>query len=234
MSNMPPKTKTEFAQYFDHTLLNPLTTEQQIRDLCQEAVQYGFYSVCIQPRWVDLAAGILRGSGVKVCTVAGFPLGANTARIKAAEADVAIMAGADEIDMVADLSAIAAMDRSFLLHDIRSVVKICRSVRPGVLLKLIIESAAMTDAQIIFACQTAQEAGADFVKTSTGFHPAGGAKVEHVRLMAQSAGRCKVKASGGIKTAADALAMIEAGASRIGASASIAICDDFAAAQDVQ
>ncbi len=227
-------TPRQFAQYFDHTLLNPIATEQQIRDLCQEAVQYGFYSVCIQPRWVDLAAGILRGSGVKVCTVVGFPLGANTARIKAAEADVAIMAGVDEIDMVADLSAVAAMDRSYLLHDIRSVFKICRSVRPGVLLKVIIESAAMTDTQIVFACQTAQEAGAEFVKTSTGFHPAGGAKVEHVRLMAQASPRCKVKASGGIKTLADALAMIESGASRIGASASTAICDEFAAAQDAQ
>lgn len=234
MSNISPKTKTEFAQYFDHTLLNPLATEQQIRDLCQQAVQYDFYSVCVQPRWVDLAAGILRGSGVKVCTVVGFPLGANTARIKAAEADVAIMAGADEIDMVADLSAIAAMDRSFLLNDIRSVVKICRSVRPGVLLKVIIESAAMTDAQIIFACQAAQEAGADFVKTSTGFHSAGGASPDHIRLMAQSAGRCKVKASGGIKTLADAQVMLEAGASRIGTSVAAAICDEFAAAQKSQ
>ncbi len=226
---MIPKTKEQFAEYFDHTLLSATATESQIRRLCEEAMRYRFYSVCVLPRWIDLCADILQGSGVCVCTVAGFPLGGSVARVKAHEADLAIASGADEIDMVADLAAILSGDSAYLLNDIRTVLRPCRAVRPHVGLKVIIESAALTDEQITFACKVAQDAGAAFVKTSTGFHPAGGAKVEHVRLMAAAAPQCKVKASGGIKTAADALAMIEAGAARIGASASVAILDQFTA-----
>lgn len=222
-----PTTKNELAKCIDHTLLNPTATEQQIRQLCAEAVQYGFYSVCVMPRWVDLCAEILHDAGVKVCTVTGFPMGADYPRAKALQADLAIAAGADEIDMVADLAAIIAGDEKYLLNDIRTVLRPCQSVRPFVTLKVIIESATLTTDQIVFACRTAQAAGADFVKTSTGLHPAGGATVEHVQLMAQSAPKCKIKASGGIRTTADALAMIEAGASRIGASKSIDIIQCF-------
>jgi deoxyribose-phosphate aldolase len=224
---MTPLDKKQLAQYIDHTLLSPTATESQIRQLCDEAKKYGFHSVCVLPRWVDFCANILQGSGVRVCTVAGFPFGANLARVKAFEADLAIAAGADEIDMTADLAAIVAGDEKYLLSDIRTVSKVCQSVRPFVTLKVIIESATLTDEQIVFACQVAQNAGADFVKTSTGFHPAGGAKVEHIRLMVQSAPKCKIKAAGGIKTADDALAMIEAGACRIGTSKSVEILDSF-------
>jgi deoxyribose-phosphate aldolase len=222
-----PANKSELAQYIDHTLLAAVSTEAQIRTLCREAIEYGFCSVCILPRWVDLCAEILHGTGVKVCTVAGFPLGANMARVKAFDADLAIASGADEIDMVADLAAIVAGDEKYLLNDIRTVLKACRSVRPFVTLKVIIEAAALTDEQIVFASRISEQAGADFVKTSTGMHAAGGAKVEHVRLMAQSAPKCKIKAAGGIRTTADALAMIEAGAHRIGASKSIEILNGF-------
>jgi deoxyribose-phosphate aldolase len=226
---MIPQNKKELAQYIDHSLLSPTATEAQIRTHCQEAVQYGFYSVCVLPRWVDLCADILHTHGVKVCTVAGFPLGANMARVKAFDADLAIASGADEIDMVADLAAIIAGDESYLLNDIRTVLKVCQSVRPFVVLKVIIESAALTDEQIVFACRTLQHAGADFIKTSTGLHPAGGAKLEHVRLIAQSAPGCKIKAAGGIRTTADALAMIETGACRIGATKSIDIINGLSA-----
>jgi deoxyribose-phosphate aldolase len=224
---MIPRTKSDLAKYIDHTLLSPTATESQIHQLCDEAMEYDFYSVCVLPRWVDFCAEILHDRGVKVCTVAGFPLGANLARIKAFEADLVIASGADEIDMVADLTSIISGDEKYLLNDIRTVLKVCQSVRPFVALKVIIESAALTDEQIVFACKVAQNAGADFVKTSTGLHPAGGATVEHVRLMALSAPKCKIKAAGGIRTAADALAMIEAGASRIGASKSVEIIENF-------
>jgi deoxyribose-phosphate aldolase len=227
MLKMIPRTKSELAKYIDHTLLSPTATEEQIRVHCAEAIKYGFYSACVLPRWVDLAADILRDHGVKVCTVAGFPLGANMARVKAFDADLAIASGADEIDMVADLTSIIAGDEKYLLNDIRTVLKVCQSVRPFVTLKVIIESAALTDEQIVFACIAAQNAGADFVKTSTGLHPAGGATIEHVRLMAYSAPKCKIKAAGGIRTAADALAMIDAGAARIGTSKSIEIINSF-------
>jgi deoxyribose-phosphate aldolase len=222
-----PQTKEQLALYFDHTLLTATATEVQISQLCQQALQYHFYSVCVLPRWVDRCADILQGSGVHICTVSGFPLGGSAARVKAFEADLAIASGADEIDMVADLAAIISGDSKYLLNDIRTVLKPCRSVRPYVGLKVIIESAALTDEQIVFACKIAQDAGANFVKTSTGLHPAGGVKVEHIRLMASAAPQCKIKASGGIRTASDAIAMIGAGASRIGASASIAIIEQF-------
>ncbi|MGH2271511.1 deoxyribose-phosphate aldolase [Anaerohalosphaeraceae bacterium U12dextr] len=222
-----PATKAQLAKCIDHTLLNPTATEQHIRQLCAEAIQYGFYSVCVMPRWVEVCADILHETGIKVCTVTGFPIGADYSRVKAFQADLAIAAGADEIDMVADLAAIIAGDENYLLNDIRTVLRPCQSVRPFVTLKVIIESAALTTDQIIFACKVAQTAGADYVKTSTGLHPAGGATVEHVQLMAQSAPKCKIKAAGGIRTAADALAMIEAGASRIGASKSIDIIQGF-------
>jgi deoxyribose-phosphate aldolase len=224
-----PANKKELARYIDHSLLSPTATEAQIRAHCQEAVTYGFYSVCVLPRWLDLCADILHANGVKVCTVAGFPLGANMARVKAFDADLAIASGADEIDMVADLASIIAGDENYLLNDVRSVLKICQSVRPFVILKVIIESAALTDEQIVFASRAVERAGADFIKTSTGLHPAGGAKLQHIRLIAQSAPGCKIKAAGGIRSTADALAMIEAGACRIGATKSIDIINGFCA-----
>ena len=223
---MVPGTATELAAYIDHTCLSATATESQIRELCRQAVQYGFYSVCVNPRWVRLAAEILHQTPVKVCCVVAFPLGADATADKVAQANQAIKAGANEVDMVADLASVTQGDSEYLANDMRSVAEVCRSVRPAAILKVIIESAALSDEQKVFACRIAEEVGVDFVKTSTGMNPAGGATVEDVRLMSQTAPRCKVKASGGIRTTKQALDMIAAGASRIGASASVQIVED--------
>ena len=222
-----PSTKKELAGYIDHTLLSATAVESDIRAHCEQAVSYGFYSVCVLGRWVSLAADILAGTGVKVDAVAGFPFGADTRGVKVADAEAMIKAGADEIDMVADLASVIGGDRRYLAGEFDSMLKVCRSMRPAIVLKVIIESAALTVEQIRFVCGVASEAGVDFLKTSTGLHPAGGARIEDVRLMAVSAPKCRVKAAGGIKTACEAIAMIEAGASRIGTSRSVAIVDGF-------
>lgn len=224
---MIPQTKKELAGYFDHTLLDPMATDIDIRRICDQAVQYGFYAVCIQPRWVSLCADILRGTGVKVVSVAGFPYGTNKPKVKAFEAQAVIMDGADEVDIVADLASVLTQDSDYLRRDFDAVLKVCRSMRPQVALKVIIESAALTADQIRFVCGIAQNAGVDFLKTSTGFHKAGGAEIEDVKIMLESAPRCKIKAAGGIRTIQQALAYIEAGVSRMGASASVEIIDQF-------
>jgi len=222
-----PETKEELARYIDHTFLSATTTEPNVRQLCNEAIKYGFWSVCVLPRWIPLAADILHGKGVKVDAVAGFPFGADSTKIKAAQAEDVIMAGADEVDMVADLAAIMAGDGRYFTGQLNAVLKVCRSMRPVVPLKVIIESAALTTDQKIFACKVAQDAGVDFIKTSTGINPAGGATVEDVKLMAETAPKCKIKAAGGIRTARQALDMIAAGALRIGTSASVQIIEEF-------
>ena len=224
---MIPETKEELARYIDHTFLSATTTEPNVRQLCNEAIKYGFWSVCVLPRWIPLAADILHGKGVKVDAVAGFPFGADSTKIKAAQAEDVIMAGADEVDMVADLAAIMAGDGRYFTGQLNAVLKVCRSMRPVVPLKVIIESAALTTDQKIFACKVAQDAGVDFIKTSTGINPAGGATVEDVKLMAETAPKCKIKAAGGIRTARQALDMIAAGALRIGTSASVQIIEEF-------
>lgn len=224
---MTVRSRQELVKYIDHTQLSATTVEADIVKLCQEAREYQFAAVCVTPRWISLAADLLKGSGVLVAGVAGFPLGAVSPRIKALDAEEVIMAGADEVDMVADLAAILEGDPKALRKDIEAVLKVCRMMKPAVTLKVIIESAALTDEQIVFACRIGQDAGVDYLKTSTGMHKAGGATVEHVRLMVRTAPRCKIKAAGGIRTAEQALAMIEAGASRIGASASVQIVDSF-------
>ncbi len=219
----PTIAEKELAGRIDHTLLKPEATQEQIVRLCDEAREYGFCTVFVNGRWVALAADQLEGTAVKVGAVAGFPLGADTTEIKAAQAREAVRNGADEVDMVADLAAIIANDASYLLHQLHTVHQACRSMRPAVLLKVIIEAAVLTPEQKVFACRMAQQAGADFVKTSTGLHPAGGAKVEDVRLMKESAPQCKVKAAGGIRTAQQAIALLQAGADRIGTSSGVAI-----------
>jgi len=229
MTLEPAKTGTDIAGYIDHTLLKAEATHGEILRVCDEAITWGFRAVCVNGRWVSLAAERLFGTKVKVAAVVGFPLGADTTRVKVAGARDAIDAGADEIDMVADLAAIIEGDAKYLLHQLRSVLKECRSMRPAVLLKVIIESAALTREQKVFACQIAQQAGVDFIKTSTGMHPAGGATVEDVRLIKETAMPCRVKASGGIKTAQQALAMLEAGADRIGTSAGVQIMEELQA-----
>lgn len=213
----------------DHTLLDATATSAQIEKLCDEAEEFGFHAVCVNGRWVNLAAERLAKLKVAVGGVVSLPLGADSTKIKVAQAKDTIFAGADEIDMVADLAAIIEGDSEYLQHQLGAVLKVCRSMRPAVILKVIIESAALNDEQIIFACQVAQRVGVDFIKTSTGLNPAGGATIEDVKLMKETAPRCKIKAAGGIRTAKQAIDMLEAGAERIGTSSSVKIITEFKA-----
>ena len=212
----------DLARYIDHTLLKPQATEEQIRKICAEALEFNFRSVCVNPTWVRLVASLLRGSDVLTCTVVGFPLGANEPAIKAMEARRAIRNGAREIDMVLNIGALKSGDDDLVLRDIRAVVEDC--VDGGAVCKVILETALLTDDEKRRASELARQARAHFVKTSTGFST-GGATVADVALMAdvvRGAGM-EVKASGGISSYDDAKAMIEAGATRLGASASIGI-----------
>ena len=217
----------QLAGLIDHTLLGATVTGEQIKQLCREAKEYGFCAVSVDPRWVALAAEELQGCKVKVGGVVSLPLGADSTKVKVASAKEAIFAGADEIDMVADLAAIIEGDSQYLSNQLQAVLKVCRSMRPAVLLKVIIESAALTREQKIFACEIADKCGVDFVKTSTGMHPAGGATIEDVKLMKESAPNCKVKAAGGIRTVKQVYEMLEAGAERIGTSSGVQIINEF-------
>jgi len=209
------------AQYIDHTLLRPDEPPEAIDRLCDEAAHYGFAAVCIQPVWVRRAVERLRGSGVTVASVVGFPLGANVPEIKAMEARRAIRDGAREIDMVINVGALRGGDHELVRRDIAGVSDACQEV--GALNKVIIEAAYLSDEEKVVACRLAQLARADFVKTSTGFGP-GGATVFDVALMRESVGsKMGVKAAGGIHTADEVRAMITAGANRIGASAGVRI-----------
>lgn len=219
------------AGVIDHTLLNATATKEQIIQLCEEAKSYGFHTVCVNGRWISLAAELLAGSKVAVGGVVSLPLGANTTKAKVAQAKDAIFAGADEIDMVADLAAIIEGDTKYLQNQFSAVLKICRSMRPAVMLKVIIESAALNREQKILACQSAQLCGVDFIKTSTGMNPAGGATVEDIKLMKETAPSCRIKAAGGIKTAKQVLDMLEAGAERIGTSSGVQIINEFKVGQ---
>jgi len=212
--------ESRIAGMIDHTLLKATATEEQVRQLCQEADTYGFASVCVNPGWVTLCARLLRRSSVKVCTVIGFPLGANTSRTKAFETRNAIENGATEIDMVMNVGALKSGLLDWVKRDIQAVV---RSSRPNILVKVILETCYLTDDEKISACRLSKEAGADFVKTSTGFGT-GGATAEDISLMRKAVGKdMGVKASGGVRDFDDAQKMVEAGASRLGASASLKI-----------
>lgn len=212
------------AGLIDHTLLKPDATEDQIRKLAAEAAEYRFATVCIQPTWVRLAAALLRGSGVGVCTVVGFPLGANTPDVKAYEARRAVFDGASEIDMVINIGALKSRDYLTVEDDIRSVVRSSRD--GGAITKVIIEAALLSDEEKMKASTLAAAAGAEFVKTSTGFGP-GGATVADVALMRSVVGsKIGVKAAGGVRDRATADEMVKAGATRIGASAGIRIVQE--------
>jgi deoxyribose-phosphate aldolase len=209
------------ASMIDHTLLKPDATPDQIAQLCFEARKYNFASVCVNPANVKLCAELLRGSKVKVCSVIGFPLGANTPDVKVMEAQLAVQQGASEIDMVINIGALKGGDLQLVARDIRGIVRAVHSA--GAILKVIIETALLTDEEKVTACLLAKEAGADFVKTSTGFS-GGGATVEDISMMRRVVGPAMgVKASGGIRTTEDAEKMVQAGATRIGASASVKI-----------
>ena len=204
----------------DHTALKADTNKAQIEQLCQEAKQYDFMSVCVNPTWVAYASELLQGSDVKVCTVIGFPLGANTPEVKAFETTQAIEQGAHEVDMVINVGAAKDANWDLVLRDIQAVVK---AAKGQALVKVIEETCLLTKDEIVKVSQLAKEAGADFVKTSTGFST-GGATVEDIRLMRETVGpEMGVKASGGVSTTAEAIAMVEAGATRIGASKGIQI-----------
>ena len=214
-------TRAELARMVDHTLLKPEATPADVAALCAEANDLGVFSVCISPSFLPLAQGLL-DPGVATCTVVGFPSGKHHAGIKAAEAARAVSEGAVEVDMVVDVGAIKAG----LWRTTEAEVAAVRSATEGVLLKVILETAALTDDEVVRACIVCKEAGADFVKTSTGFHPAGGATAHAISLMSTTVGdRLGVKASGGIRTARAALDMVAAGATRLGLSGTRAVLD---------
>ena len=207
------------ARYIDHTLLKPEATRAEIVKLCREALENSFYSVCINPSYVKTAFKELQGSNVKVCAVIGFPLGATTTAVKACEAAEAVESGAEEIDMVIHVGALKGKEDRYVLEDIAAVVKAAQ----GKTVKVIIETGLLTPDEKILACRLAKEAGATFVKTSTGFGP-GGATVADIELMRETVGPdFGVKASGGVRTPEAARQMIEAGATRIGTSSGIVI-----------
>jgi deoxyribose-phosphate aldolase len=208
------------ARLIDHTLLKPEATHADVAALCKEASELGVLAVCVSPSMLPIPAGAL-DLGIRIASVIGFPSGAHQADVKAAEAAEAVVNGADEVDMVIDLGLAKSGDWA----SVQDGIVVVREAAPSpCTLKVIIESALLDDAEIVAACRAAEAAGADFVKTSTGFHPSGGASIHAVRLMRETVGdRLGVKASGGIRTTEAALAMIDAGASRIGTSSSAAI-----------
>ncbi|MED3563709.1 deoxyribose-phosphate aldolase [Bacillus xiapuensis] len=213
-------TTANIASMIDHTLLKPDATRKQIETLCNEAKEFKFFSVCVNPTWVKTCRDLLNGSGVKVCTVIGFPLGAATSETKAFETKNAIDHGAGEVDMVINIGALKDHNDQLVERDIRAVVD---AAKGKALTKVIIETSLLTQEEKIRACKLSVKAGADFVKTSTGFST-GGATVEDIALMRQTVGpELGVKASGGVRSTEDALKMIESGATRIGASSGAAI-----------
>jgi len=219
-SYTPRMSQTELAGYIDHTLLKPDAVESQFEQLCDEAVKYKFKSVCVNSSWIPFVAKKLRGTGVVVCSVIGFPLGGMDTRSKAFEARSAIASGATELDMVINVGALKSGNLKLVEEDIRAIKRACRSTT---ILKVILETGLLTDAEKILACEIAKKADADFVKTSTGF-AGSGATVEDIALMRRIVGPgMGVKASGGIRTYDQAIALINAGANRLGCGASVAV-----------
>jgi deoxyribose-phosphate aldolase len=215
------------ARLIDHTILKPEAVRDEVRTVCAEALRYEFASVCVNAFWAPLVTSELKGSPVQVCTVAGFPLGATSTAAKVAETQIALADGATEIDMVINVGALRGDEAGVVEADIRAVTEACHA--GGAIVKVIIETALLTQAQKVLACRLAEAAGADFVKTSTGFSKSG-ATVEDVALMRRTVGPAMgVKASGGIRTLDDLRAMVAAGAARIGASASVRIIEATAA-----
>jgi len=221
----------QLAVFIEHTLLDATVTKGQVEQLCREAIDFGFYAVCVNPRWLPLVADLLHGSKIKVGGVVSLPLGADSTKIKVAQAKEAIFAGADEIDMVADMASIVEGDSAYLSHQIRSVLKVCRSMRPAVVLKVVIEWAALGQEQRTFACQVADMCGVDFIQTGTGLQPAGGPTVDDIKLMKETAPRCKIKAAGGIETPKQVIEMLDAGVERVGTCSGVRIIDEFRARQ---
>ncbi|GBC96379.1 Deoxyribose-phosphate aldolase [bacterium HR16] len=215
--------RSDLAKRIDHTLLRPTSTCAEVERLCEEALQYHFASVCIQPCWVKIAVRHLEGSDVAVGTVVGFPLGANMPAVKLYEAEQALAAGANELDMVIALPALKSGDWRAVRHEIEQIASLCRAATPPAILKVIIECCYLTQEEKIRATHVVAESGADFVKTSTGFGE-GGATIEDVRLLRSAAPpHLKVKAAGGIRTLSLALELLQAGADRIGTSSGVTL-----------
>jgi deoxyribose-phosphate aldolase len=218
--------KIELANLIDHTLLKPYSSEEDIKRICQEAIEYGFWSVCVNPSYVSLASHCVRNTNVKVCSVLSFPFGSNTLEVKLLEAKKAIQDGANEIDMVINLGALRSGRYEIVKNEIKKVVDQGKSQK-NTIIKVIIETGLLTKKEKIFACKIVQESGADFVKTSTGFNGPG-ATVSDVKLLRKIVGPdFGVKASGGIRTYINMLKLIEAGANRIGTSSGIAILNEI-------
>jgi deoxyribose-phosphate aldolase len=217
---------TELAARIDHTLLAPEVTRDQVLQLCDEARTHGFHATCVAGRWTPLAADKLHESKVKVVAVVGFPLGAETTKIKVAQAKEAAHAGADEIEVVADLAAIIEDDGRYLLRQLQAVLHVCRSMKPPIALRAIIETAKLTTEQKVFACRAAEQIGADFICAGTGWQPATDAATADVALMTEAAPHCKVKVAG-VQTAEQAIAMLQAGAERIGTESPVQIMRQF-------
>lgn len=220
----------ELASKIDHTILKPEATPADVRKVTAEAVEYRFAAVCVSPCYVSQVAAELKGTGILTCTVSGFPAGTSRATVKAIESTVAVKDGAEEVDVVAHLPFLASHNLDAAKAELVEVVKACRAVRKDVVVKVIVESAYLLslgddrgEQAIAIACQAVRESGADFIKTSTGFHPAGGASVKAVELMRKYGEGIRVKASGGIRDLAAAQAMLNAGADRLGLSSSVAI-----------
>jgi deoxyribose-phosphate aldolase len=227
-------TASELVSRIDHTILKPEVLAPEVYQVVRQAMQYGFASVCIAPAWVAKVSAMLKGSAVRCCTVVGFPHGTSKPTLKAIEATAAVKDGATEIDVVAFLSFLINHDLDAAKAELMEVVRGARAVRSDVVIKVIVESAALLKAgaekgerSIAVACQAVRESGCDFIKTSTGFHPAGGASVEAVRLMKKYGDGLLIKASGGIRDLATARMMLEAGADRLGLSASVAIVEEL-------
>lgn len=209
----------KFEKYFDHTILKADATREEVGQICKEAIQYGFASVCVNEYYTAYVSELLKGSGVDTCVVIGFPLGASSTAVKVFETTTAVEAGADEIDMVINIGALKDKDYEVVLKDIEQVKKACKDS----LLKVILETCLLSDEEVVKACELSVAAGAEFVKTSTGFSRSG-ATPEAVALMKKTVdGKAKVKAAGGIRTIQTAKAMIESGADRLGTSATIEI-----------
>jgi deoxyribose-phosphate aldolase len=229
-----PLSPQQVARLIDHTILKAEATETDIRKIVAEAVEHRFASVCVNPRWASLVSRLLHEAGVeegktekfvRTCACVGFPLGANRSSTKAIEAASCVKDGANEIDMVISLPALIAGDLAYARNDVAEVVSAARAVWKGTIVKVILETAALTEEQTKLGCQASKEGGADFVKTSTGFHPMGGATVQAVGWLKKYGGGAglKVKASGGIRDYASARQMLEAGADRLGCSSGVAI-----------
>ena len=216
-------TREKIASLIDQTLLKPDATKDDIRRLCREAMDYGFWSICINPSYIPLAASILQDTEIKICSVVSFPLGANTPEVKAFEAEKALRDGANEIDMVINLGALKSGDYELVKRDIRSVVEQGIRFQRGIIVKVIIETGLLIDSEKALACKVVKESGANFVKTSTGINSRG-ATVQDVEFIRRLVGpEFGVKASGGIRTYEDAIKLIEAGANRIGTSSGVSI-----------